>query len=336
MHAIIGSGRAAINHVDAFNFNKRKIKYCCDIDENKLNCFAEKYNINYKTIDYIDILKDPDIRSVSICTDHASHAKIAIEALNNGKHVIVEKPMALSIADGRNMLNTAKNNNKILTVISQHRFDKLIIEIQKLIKNGIFGEVTLITGFLECFKDEEYYKDSSWRGILKKEGGSSLINQCIHTLDLIVSIMGVPIEVQTQKTNLKFKGIIETEDTLVSTMKFNNGALGTISTTNTSVETWRSEINVVGTKGSISFSTGFPIKISNFILDSEETKKIRKYLSDIENEKEVLPPTASYYGISHRYQIKNFLETIESSANLVVNPEESLKTLETILKIYNY
>lgn len=336
MHAIIGSGRVAINHVDAFNFNKSKIKYCCDIDENKLDYFTRKYNIEYKATDYKKILNDPDIRSVSICTDHASHAKISIDALNSGKHVIVEKPMALSIVDGRNMLDTAKKNNKILTVISQHRFDKLIIEIQKLIKNGIFGEITLISGFLECFKDEEYYKDSSWRGTLKKEGGSSLINQGIHTLDLIVSIMGVPLEIQSQKTNIKFKDIIETEDTLVSTMRFKNGALGTISTTNTSVETWRSEINIVGTKGSINFSTGFPIKVLNFVLNSKDEGKIRKHLLNIENEKEVLPPTASYYGISHRYQIKNFLEAVNGKSSLLINPEESLKTLETILKIYNY
>lgn len=334
-HAIIGCGRVAPNHVYGVTIAGETILACCDIDKQALDAFAKKYTIPRKYSDYRDLLADKEIDTVSVCTDHGSHAEIAIAALNAGKHVIVEKPMALSVADGKAMLVARDKAQRVLAVVSQHRYDPLVRKVIELLHDDVFGKITMISGLLNSYKDIGYYKDSFWRGTLDKEGGSTLINQAIHTLDIMVLIMGMPIIVKTKMANLKFKNVIETEDTLVSLMQFKNGALGTLSSTNTSVKFWDSKIEITGLKGNITFKTGFPFYVSDLELeDKEKAKRMIGIFEKIASQKEDLPPTQDYYGISHRYQLKNFLEASKHRAQLEMPPEEALKTLETVLQIY--
>lgn len=334
MHAIIGTGRAAINHVYGIRENNHKIAICCDLSLKKAKQFSEKYQIPNYTTNLNDILNDPNIISVSICTDHASHAALAIEAMQHKKHVIVEKPIALSLTDAQSMLDTAEKEKVVLCAVSQHRYDKLVQAIKKLMDQKIFGEISMVNGFLQCSKDISYYKDSGWRGQIAKEGGSTLINQSIHTLDLIVHFLGVPTQIITKKENFKFKGIIETEDTLVSLMCFQNGSIGTFASTNTSTLTWKSWVEIVGTKGSIGFTTGFPVRLTTFKLDDPKEEEIKEELEKIEQEREVLPPSQSYYGVSHKYQIKDFLNAIENGTKLAMPPKEAMQTLSVVLNMY--
>lgn len=336
MHAIIGCGRVAPNHIDAVRAYGEEVVACCDIDKDSLVTFAKQYAIPKTYTDYKDLLCNADITTVSVCTDHASHAKIAVAALEAGKHVIVEKPMALSVADGQAMIEASKKADRVLAVISQHRYDPLVKKVIELLHQGVFGSITMISGMLNSYKDTAYYKESSWRGTLDKEGGSTLINQAIHTLDLMVLIMGEPTTVQAEMANLKFQGIIETEDTLVSLLRFDNGALGSLSSTNTSIKFWDSKIEIVGTKGNITFKTGFPFFVSSLELDDKDTEtQISTLLADIASKEEALPPTQDYYGISHRYQLKNFLNTANGRDKLEMSPDEALKTLHTVCRIYS-
>lgn len=335
-HAIIGCGRVAPNHVLGVRSADSEIIACCDIDEKALEVFAKEHSIRKKFTDYKELLKLEELKSISICTDHASHAEIAIAALNAGKHVIVEKPMALTLKEGEEMIEASMKNEKVLTVISQHRYDPLVREIIRLINENTFGRINLINGTLNSYKDEAYYSQSSWRGKLQKEGGSTLINQAIHTLDLIVWIMDKPVEILAKKATLKFQDIIETEDTITAIMKFKNGALGSISSTNTSIKFWDSKIEIVGSKGNISFKTGFPFFIIDLELaDKVKQLEIKNLLDEIASRKEEPPPTQDYYGISHKYQIKNFIDTINGLSQLEMNPQEGLRTLEVVLRIYN-
>lgn len=334
-HAIIGCGRVAPNHVVGIRSAKHDILICCDLDENKARQFAKTHNIKNITTDYKDILQNPAIQSVSICTDHASHAQIAIDTLNHGKNVIVEKPIALSLKDGQKMIDTSLKNKRILSVISQHRYNPVMKKILTYIRDGVFGDITMISGSLNSYKDKEYYTESNWRGKLSKEGGSTLINQAIHTLDLMVWIMDKPDLIKSKMATLKFKNIIETEDTIVSLFEFKNGALGSLSSTNTSVRFWDSKIELIGTKGLISFKTGFPFVVTDLELDDKKLQnKIKNELDKIASKKEDPPPTLDYFGISHKYQIKNFIDTIEGKSKLEMEPSEALRTLEAVLGIY--
>ena len=138
MHAIIGSGRAAINHVYGIKENQEQILFCCDLSIEKAKSFAEKYGIPNYTDNYREVLQNPEVTSVSICTDHASHAKLTLEALEHNKHVIVEKPIALSLDDAQKMIDLAHEKSLVLAAVSQHRYDKLVREIKQLIDKNEF------------------------------------------------------------------------------------------------------------------------------------------------------------------------------------------------------
>lgn len=335
-HAIIGCGHIAPSHVDACNYNQITIATCCDLDKNKAKKFAEKYNILSVSSTFEDVIADKTIDSVSICTDHKSHAPLAIAALSAGKNVIVEKPMALSLADARKMLDTAKSHNKTLTVISQHRFNPVIMEIKKAVVMGVFGDITMINATLNSQKDKEYYTNSYWKGKLDQEGGSSLINQAIHTLDLLLWIKGTtPKDVCAYQSNLKFKGIIETEDTLAAVMKFPDESLGILSTTNTSIDIWDSKIEFVGTKGTISFSADYPVKIHHLIHQDPSVAKSLSALLEKFSDKFETPPPVSYYGTKHREQMGDFFNVIAGkSKKLFMDPNDAYLTLSIVLKIY--
>lgn len=335
-HAIIGCGTVAPNHVFGIQFANQDITLvCCDVDRDKAQAFANKYNISEVYTDYHELLQDSAIESVSICTDHGSHARLTIDALNAGKHVIVEKPIALSLQDSDDMINVSTRNNRVLSVISQHRYTPEVQYILELIEGGVFGSVVTISGTLNSHKDSSYYQDSYWRGTLAGEGGSTLINQAIHTLDLMVHIMGQPRDITAHQANLKFNEI-ETEDTIAGIFRFSNGALGTILSTNASSKFWDSKIEIVGTKGNIAFTTGFPLEVKDlYLADSVKQqdieRKIRHYEDTAANE---VPPTQDYYGVSHKYQIKNFIDTIKGVDELTMPPKEARNTLETVLDIY--
>jgi len=175
-HAIIGCGHIAPSHVYGCRKNDVNIITCFDIDIDKAKKFAEFHNIPSVANSYEEILNSKTIDSISICTPHNTHAQLAIKALNFGKNVVVEKPMALSVSDGKRMIKTAKKNDMILSVISQHRYNGVIMEIKKSLDNGVFGSITMVNATLNCQKNKEYYIDSNWRGTLEQEGGSSLIN----------------------------------------------------------------------------------------------------------------------------------------------------------------
>jgi len=334
-HAIIGCGHIAPSHVYGCVKNKILIKSCIDLDKNKAKKFAKRYKIRKVANSLSEIWFDKTIKSVSICTDHGSHAELAIKALKAGKNVIVEKPIALSLKDAKQMLDTAKEYKKVLIVISQHRYNPVIVEIKKSIDRGIFGKVTLINATLNAHKDNSYYKDSYWRGTLDKEGGSVLINQAIHTLDLVLWIKGVPVDIKAFCSNLKFKKVIETEDTFSSIMRFKDQSLAILSCTNTSVDIWDSKIELIGTKGTVVFSADYPVKILHLIHENKSLAKNLKKKFELKADKFTKPPSASYYGTKHKEQMEDFFNVVSGkSKNLFMKPEEAYKTLSVILKMY--
>lgn len=329
-HAIIGCGRVAGNHVFGSKQSGIDVKWCCDLDNLKLHDFAKKHKISKKTINYFDILKDDEVTSVSICTDHGSHSKIAVDALNYGKHVVIEKPIATTLNEAIEIIETRNKNKKIVTVCFQHRFDPLIQKIKETIDRGDFGKITAINANIQCSKTEKYY--NGWRGKTKTEGGSSLINQGIHTLDLLLWFFGIPIVHSVLMKNQKFsRKYFETEDTLTSLFEFNNGALCTFLTTNTSIVEWDSYIEIIGLKGRISFTTDFPNLIYKLDIENE---LIKQELQQTTEKRDFPPPSMNYYGVSHKDVLNNFFNSILGQEDLFISAEEGLNTLSVVNKIY--
>lgn len=336
-HAIIGCGRVAPNHVYACQNYKKKVKYCFDIENDKARIFKDKYGIELCADSYQQILDDNEISSVSICTDHASHYPLALEAIKSGKSVIIEKPICLKVEEADELIKEAKKHKVVLSAVSQHRYNPLINRIKKYVDEGAFGNITMINAFLNCSKDKEYYTTSSWRGTIEKEGGSTLINQGIHTLDLVVWMKGQPESTKSFGTTTIFKGVIETEDNFAGVMRFADDGLAVISSTNTSVDQWDSKIELIGTKGKITFSTGFPAKILDF--QHKDDAQGERILADLKSLKETddLPPTMNYYGTSHREQLEDFFLVVEGKREeLKMDPIEARNTLAVVCDLYKY
>lgn len=333
-HAIIGCGRIAQNHFNAATKNDFEVSICCDLDIEKAKEFAKKNNIKNYTNDYLEILKCEEIDCVSICTDHKSHVEIGMDFLNK-KHIIIEKPMSTNYKLAKEFYNKAKNSKKIISVIAQHRFDNVVSLIKKMVTDNAFGNITLVNAELICYRNKSYYCDSYWRGTLEKEGGSTIINQSFHIVDTLSYIFGKPKKVYSFCKNLSFKNIIETEDTCVSIMDYDD-FLCTLSSTNTSVQEWSTKIKIVGSEGDVTFNIDFPEEIIELNISQKLKEKYKKELDEIkENYKMNLSSPANYYGLSHIKQFDDFKQSIFNFKKIKVSVKESLETQEIIEMIYN-
>lgn len=331
-HAIIGCGRIAQNHFNAAKLNNINIVCFCDLDEKKAEQFAKKNGIDRYITDYKKIIDDESIDSVSICTDHLSHTFIAKDFIDK-KHIIIEKPLSTNIHLANELINDYKGE-KVVTVISQHRFDYPVNLVKKIIESGDLGEITLVNAKLKCYRPDEYYTDSYWRGTLEKEGGSTVINQAYHIIDTLVYLFGVPNEVKTFLGNYKYNKKIETEDTTVSIFKYED-KLCTFSSTNTSILDWKTSFEIIGTKGEIVFTIDFPEEILEFSVDEKIKQKYDKEIKQVnmnfDNNKDL---AVNYYGLSHNKQFENFKDAILNNTSIKVGLEQAIKTQNLLEMIY--
>lgn len=333
-HAIIGCGRIAKNHYNAATANNIEIICCCDIDIKKAKEFAEQNNIKIVTDNYIDIINNPDIDSVSICTDHASHTVIAEKFLGE-KHILIEKPFSTKTSLALDFAKKAKQQDKVVSIISQHRFDDIVILVKKMLKDKALGDICLVNANLKCNRDEKYYAESYWRGTVEKEGGSTVINQSFHVLDTLVYLLGVPAKSSTYMKNIKFKKIIETEDTCASIFEYPD-FLMTFSSTNASVSEWETNIEIIGTDGEITFNIDFPERILNLNIPDNIKNRYEADLKKISENYEINKNLAvNYYGLSHIKQFKNFKNAILGKEKLKVGVDEALDTQKVLKSIYN-
>lgn len=330
-HAIVGCGRVAPNHVYGTSEAGEELKWCCDMQQGRAEEFAATHGIQMATSNFDRVLDDPEVTSISVCTDHGSHARLAVSALEAGKHVIIEKPLAISVDEIGHIIDAQNRSGLLVSVCFQHRFDPLVMKIKKIIDDGSLGNITAINASIQCSKTADYY--NGWRGKIATEGGSTLINQGIHTLDLLVWFFGRPAVKGSSMDALKFAHDFETEDTLAATFRFPNGALGTFLSTNTSVVNWESYIEIIGTNGRLMFTTDFPnILLHCDIQDAFELEEELRRLSGMRN---APPPSMSYYGISHKECLSNFFRAIRGQEKLFITAKDGIQTQAVVEEIYN-
>ena len=328
--AIIGCGRIAPNHYFAYQNNPNTIiTWACDLDYRKAQILAEKLNIPNATTDYQDVLNDKTVGIVSILTDHQSHYELAKAALNHKKHVIVEKPFTLSIDHAQELIILALKNQVKLICISQHRFDPMLNDLRKLIHSDALGNILLVNARLICGRPAEYYTESYWHGLADFDGGSALINQGYHILDILLSFFGQPAAMQVFAARRHHMDIIETEDTISLQFQFANNAIGSLNiTSGWEEEEWDPSIEIIGTKGRIQFDLFYPhkqpiIQVEN--IHAEDFSQ-REGKSDTVGIK--------YYGDLHDIQINDFIDSILEDRNPSFLPEQALNTLKVILQAY--
>lgn len=196
-----------------------------------------------------DVQARGDIDAVAICTPSGAHADLAVAALDSGMHIVVEKPLDVTMETARRVLDAQRRTKRVATVISQHRFDPASRLVQRCVQAGLFGAVTSGVATVPWWRTQDYYDSAVWRGTRALDGGGALINQGIHTLDLLVWLLGDPVEVFAWTGCLAHERI-EVEDTAVATVRFASGALGVVHATTSAYPGLTTRLQVHGTRGS--------------------------------------------------------------------------------------
>jgi UDP-N-acetyl-2-amino-2-deoxyglucuronate dehydrogenase len=246
--AIIGPGLVAHTHAQALaQMPEAKLIAVCGRDEHKTRAFADQYAAQAFT-SLAQTLEHSGVDAVILCTPHPLHAEQAVFTANAGKHVLLEKPMALRVADCDRMIAAARTHRVKLGIISQRRLYEPVMRVKNAILEGKLGRPVLATLGLLGWRGPEYYAMAAWRGTWAGEGGGVLVNQAVHQLDLMTWLMG-PIErVSSEVANLNHPEI-EVEDTAVAVIRFQSGALGSIVASNSQNPGLWGRIQVHGSNG---------------------------------------------------------------------------------------
>ncbi|HZJ98523.1 MAG TPA: Gfo/Idh/MocA family oxidoreductase, partial [Tissierellaceae bacterium] len=227
-YAIIGCGRISPNHIAAAVENKLDIVALCDIDESKMDETIERFNLSKDTkkyIDYKEMLEAEDLELIAVCTESGKHGRIALDCIDAGVNIIIEKPIALSLSEADEIIARSEAKNVKVCSCHQNRFNKSVQKIREAVEHDRFGRLLHGTAHIRWNRGEGYYTQAPWRGTWEQDGGA-LMNQCIHNIDLLRWMMGGEIsEVVGMTDNLKHD-FIEAEDLGMALVKFSNGSYG--------------------------------------------------------------------------------------------------------------
>ncbi|MEM6646959.1 MAG: Gfo/Idh/MocA family oxidoreductase, partial [Bacteroidota bacterium] len=269
------------------------------------------------------VLADPTIDAVILCTPSGQHAAQALRAAQAGKHVLVEKPMALTRADADAMIAACDRAGVALGVVYQRRAVAPFTTLAEAVSLGDLGDPTLATVVLPYRRDQAYYDQAAWRGTWAHDGGGVLMNQGIHLIDLLVWCFGDPVAVQAQGATLA--RAVEVEDTMVATLRFGSGALATVTATTTADPGFAHRFEVYGTRG------GVQIQGERVIASSVEAVMVEP--------RAVGHPGAggSAGGIEadgHIAVMHDFVEAIRTGRAPLMGGREGRRSLEVVLSIY--
>ena len=210
--------------------------------------FAEKFDLPLATSDVSIFFSRPDIHVVCILTPSGAHLEPALQAIQSGKHLIVEKPIEITLERVDAMLDAATAAGVRIETIFQARFTPGARAVKAAIESGRFGRLCLCSAYVKWHRSAQYY--SGWKGTLALDGGGAVMNQAIHAVDLLQWLAGMPDEVFGWKTRRVHLGI-EAEDTACATLRFANGSLGTIEATTAAFPGWERRIEICGEHGSV-------------------------------------------------------------------------------------
>jgi len=325
--ALVGCGRIAKRHSELLGLNQienASLVAVCDIIEEKAREKGEQYNIPYYT-DMDEMMKNEDIDVVSVLSESGYHAKHVINLAKYGKHIVVEKPMALTLDDADAMIETCDKNGCRLFVVKQNRFNVPVVKLREAMEANRFGKLVLGTIRVRWCRDQNYYDQADWRGKWSMDGGV-LTNQASHHVDLLEWMMGDVESVFAKSTTALVN--IEAEDTAVVTVKFKNGALGIIeATTAVRPKDLEGSISVLGEKGTVEIG-GFAV---NKMLHWNFTEKIEGDDEVMENYS-VNPPNV--YGFGHQAYYEHVVDSILNNKVQLVDGLVGRKSLELVTAIY--
>lgn len=326
--ALVGCGRIAKKHAEILSAQipEAALVAVCDVKEERAENFGKKYNVPHFT-DIHDMMRKlgENIDVINILTPSGNHAEHAIGLARYRKHIVVEKPMALTIDDADNMISACDEAGVKLFIVKQNRYNYPVQKLHNAVQEGRFGKLVLGTVRVRWCREQKYYDQDSWRGTWKYDGGV-FTNQASHHIDLLEWMMG-EVESVFAKSATQLVDI-ETEDTGIAVLKFKNGALGIIeATTATRPKDLEGSISIMGENGTVEIG-GFAVnemKTWNFKdQHPEDQDVIKKYRQN--------PPDV--YGFGHVEYFRNVINCIKYDEKALVDGLEGRKSLELIMAIY--
>ncbi|MBW3539548.1 MAG: Gfo/Idh/MocA family oxidoreductase [Planctomycetes bacterium] len=329
---IVGCGMIAGFHAKAIeHIRGAKIVACYDTYTPGAERFAAANDCRHYA-ELKELLSDREVQIVTICTPSGAHRDPAVAAARAGKHVVVEKPLEITLARCDAIINACRKNNVKLCTIFPSRFSPVNQALRDALAEGRFGRPTLGDAYTKWWRTQQYYDSGGWRGTWEFDGGGAYMNQAIHSVDLLYCFMGEVAEVTGATATLAHERI-EVEDVGVATLRFKSGALGVIEATTAAWPGMLKRLEIHGTEGTAVIEED-SLLVWEFAKKSPKDTSIRrKFMKETESGGGASDPTAiSYQG--HMRQLKDFIDAIQTGVRPLVDGEEGRKSVEIILAIY--
>lgn len=330
-YALIGCGRIAVNHIKAAVNNKLEIVAVCDPIPEAMENLLAKYGLEkdetiHRYSDYKEMITSEKPVLVGIATESGLHAEIALYCIDHGVNLIIEKPMAMSIADADEIIRRSEANGVKVSACHQNRFNVAVQETRKALEAGRFGKLSHGSIHVRWNRNQDYYTQAPWRGTWAQDGGC-LMNQCIHGIDLLRWMMGDEVEEVYGVTRQQFHHYLEAEDVGMAVVKFKNGAIGTIEgTTNVYPKNLEETLYLFGETGTVKIggTSTNNIDVWNFADEND---------ADAKN-KGLQEATSNVYGNGHTSLYADVIDAIEHDRKPYVDAVAGRNALEMVLAIY--
>lgn len=329
--ALIGCGRISYKHIEALieNRDEAELVAVCDLIESKAverKLQYEKHMPSANVVvytDYKEMLESGVCDVVAIATESGYHAEHALYALTHGTHVLVEKPMALSVDDAMQMIETAKTVRKKIAIAHQNRFNPPIQKLRRAIEEGRFGKIINATARILWTRDAHYYEQAPWRGTKALDGGT-LMNQCIHNIDLLQWMMNSDV-VRVHAERGTYMRPIEMEDFGALLLRFESGAIGIVEgSACVYPKNLEETLSIFGEKGTV-------------VIGGLAVNEIKTWQFEDQRDYDLLDADTqvdSVYGSGHTPLYKNFIDSIHAEKEPLINGVEGMKAMKIILDAY--
>ena len=327
---IIGAGMVADFHAKSIqHLPNAKLTAICGAGSGRAAALAEKYQCK-EYPDYQTLLKDPEIDIVTIATPSGLHMDPSIEAARQGKHVLCEKPLEITLERIDKMIEAHKIAGTRLGGFFNYRYTDVVQVLKEALDEGRFGTLTFASITVPWWRTDEYYQHK-WRGTLELDGGGAMMNQSIHMVDMLQFIMGPLESLNAYTATLGHQ--IEAEDTAVALVKFKNGALGSIYGSTASFPGQLRSIMVTGTKGTVILDDN-NVKVWQFADETEKDEAIRnRFKTESGSGGGASDPSSIPFEL-HAKNIAAFIEAVESGKPFELEGEEARKAVSIVLAMY--
>ena len=324
--AVIGCGVVADYHINAIlDTCGARLTAVCDMSEKRASETGRERGVPW-FVNHADMLQSAAIDVVCICTPSGIRIPIATDAAAAGKHLVIEKPLDVSLQNADRIIKATEDAGVQLMCIFQLRYGQAVQRVREAVQSGKLGQVTLGDAYIKWYRPQEYYDSAAWRGTWDVEGGGALMTQGIHTVDLLHWIMGPVRNVHARMGALVHH--IEVEDTLVATLEYQSGALGVVEATTTAHPGMPAKLEFTGSKGTIAMEAD---RITVWDVEGEESLAEGPAGSDVAR---AASDSRTFGTEGHKAQIQEMVQVVRNGERPRIDGPEARSTLELVVAMY--